>query len=500
MILALSIKAPAQIKSQPFLSDENVRGRMDGTKMKPYNIQSEMTAGEAAIKPRTTEPSSLIQLFDSIYLWHWDSQLVRWKISEKNVNIVYDANHNMISYIGKMANGSIWEWGNSFQFIYTYDANNNQTSQLYQIWSWGAFVNDWKKTYTYDAKNNQTSLLKQGWNGSKWVDSYQYINSYDNNNNWTTEVYKSWNGNSLENNTQYFYSYDAYNNQINVLSQFWNGSIWVNSLQKSFSYDANNSQTSELDQNWNNGVWVNYSKVTNTYDAKNNQTSNLTQLWNVDQWVNNMQYIYGYDDNNNLTSTLWQFWYDGVWKSYSQLTYTYDAKNNPTSKFEKLWKDSIWQNYHYSIYSYDAKNNPTLLFTQIWQVSKWVNNEQTSNIYDQDNFTKIKSYRQWNSTGTEIISGDSTINYFHSVLGINELMPQDQGIIICPNPTNGKFIIRSNSLIRAIEIYNLIGVRIYSDYKFYQQTPIDLSAQVKGIYFAKIQTGMKSFTRKIIVQ
>jgi hypothetical protein len=73
---------------------------------------------------------------------------------------------------------------------------------------------------------------------------------------------------------------------------------------------------------------------------------------------------------------------------------------------------------------------------------------------------------------------------------------------VYPNPINGKFTISNNSNISSIEIFNLSGTRVYSDFKFKKQTlsEIDLTGYAKGIYLVKIYDGTKSQSRKVIVQ
>jgi YD repeat-containing protein len=88
--------------------------------------------------------------------------------------------------------------------------------------------------------------LYQTWNGSAWVNSYQNTYTYDANNNLTSELDQDWNGSAWENSSQYIYTYDANNNLTSELWQDWNGSAWVNSSQYIYTYDANNNLTSEM--------------------------------------------------------------------------------------------------------------------------------------------------------------------------------------------------------------------------------------------------------------
>ncbi len=89
-----------------------------------------------------------------------------------------------------------------------------------------------------------------------------------------------------------------------------------------------------------------------------------------------------------------------------------------------------------------------------------------------------------------------------SSVGINDELNTKNIATIYPNPSKGIFQIKNDGLeISAIEIYNLLGEKIYSSNKTSSSNfTIDISNQSKGIYFVKIYAGEKSYTNKIIVQ
>lgn len=80
----------------------------------------------------------------------------------------------------------------------------------------------------------------------------------------------------------------------------------------------------------------------------------------------------------------------------------------------------------------------------------------------------------------------------------------NDNVSIFPNPGNGVFYISlQNAAAKSnLEIYNILGKRIYETFYFKQQTSnkIDLSLQPKGIYFVKIYDSEKIYTEKIVIQ
>ncbi|MFZ4707737.1 MAG: T9SS type A sorting domain-containing protein [Bacteroidales bacterium] len=389
---------------------------------------------------KTPGQRSLFQIYDSVYHWQWDTISSSWLVQSKTIDLVYDAGNNLLNYTTQIRNAGAWE--NSENYTASYDANGNLTSRITQIWN-SNWVNSRKNTYTYNADNNQTSNIGQIWDGHSWINTSQII-----------------------------YSYDAANNLISYLYQDWNGTLWVNNSLSSYSYDAGNNETNELAQIWNSTTWENSRQYLYSYDANNLLVNELVQDWNGSAWLDSQRSIYAYDNSDNLTNVLSQVFENGNWDNSSQ-----------------------------SIFTFDANNNLAGISGQNWYSNAWVNAWNFTYAYDVNNFTTSYTYKYWDNTGTELIGGDSSYYYSHTVVGINKLVAQDQSISIFPNPGNGKITLNSYNAITSIEIYNLVGETIYSDFNLSCQTTkaVDISNVSKGIYFVKVQIGKKEINKKIVI-
>ncbi|MBI3502975.1 MAG: T9SS type A sorting domain-containing protein [Bacteroidetes bacterium] len=87
-----------------------------------------------------------------------------------------------------------------------------------------------------------------------------------------------------------------------------------------------------------------------------------------------------------------------------------------------------------------------------------------------------------------------------SASGIDELSFENI-ISIYPNPTNGIFSIQSSEKISSIEIYSVLGEKIYSStHQLNNSITLDLSAKPNGIYFLQLRTEQGTATKKIIIQ
>ena len=97
----------------------------------------------------------------------------------------------------------------------------------------------------------------------------------------------------------------------------------------------------------------------------------------------------------------------------------------------------------------------------------------------------------FNEEGTAVIIGDSTYYFFHTVVGIDDLVTQEENITVYPNPANNKITISNNKEIpeeAIISISQINGQLVMQD-KFQNQKLIqmDVSNLSNGIYLLKIR-------------
>lgn len=83
---------------------------------------------------------------------------------------------------------------------------------------------------------------------------------------------------------------------------------------------------------------------------------------------------------------------------------------------------------------------------------------------------------------------------------VKEMNKDKFNISIFPNPAFDKITVSSIEKAIAIEIYNMLGEKVYTNNKLLQQTTneIDLSSFQKGIYFVKVKIGTTFHIEKII--
>jgi len=82
------------------------------------------------------------------------------------------------------------------------------------------------------------------------------------------------------------------------------------------------------------------------------------------------------------------------------------------------------------------------------------------------------------------------------------MLGEENNLMVFPNPSNGIFSINhNNNKPQTIEIFNIVGAKIYSaTNNVKSKYDIDISQYPKGIYFVKVYDEDGDHTEKIVVQ
>ena len=85
-------------------------------------------------------------------------------------------------------------------------------------------------------------------------------------------------------------------------------------------------------------------------------------------------------------------------------------------------------------------------------------------------------------------------------VGVEENNLETVTVTVFPNPSNGKFVVKSELTKGEIAVYNIQGEKVYAELVSASSTTIDLSTQAKGIYFVQVKCGDKISTQKIVIE
>ena len=139
----------------------------------------------------------------------------------------------------------------------------------------------------------------------------------------------------------------------------------------------------------------------------------------------------------------------------------------------------------------------------------YVDNAPITGSYDNFSvFNGKNSQGVWKIKITDLANGNTGvlnswgILFSGGVYSVNE-QGNDHKLVIYPNPCGGKFFIEMESPLSSdnrLEIFNILGKKVYQAKLTSEKSTIDLSEQPSGVYIARIFSGNKSYIEKIIKQ
>jgi trimeric autotransporter adhesin len=150
--------------------------------------------------------------------------------------------------------------------------------------------------------------------------------------------------------------------------------------------------------------------------------------------------------------------------------------------------------------------NASLPFLSRWTGSVWATTGTTPNQY-------VYSLDSSGTPGQTIYAGGTfTAPYSHimkhvGVVGIDEETLSASNVKVYPNPAHEKINLYVNAEVKnpKVEIYNILGDKIYSEVLHSELQTINTKAFARGIYFVKIISTDKGaadkvFTQKLVIE
>ena len=102
------------------------------------------------------------------------------------------------------------------------------------------------------------------------------------------------------------------------------------------------------------------------------------------------------------------------------------------------------------------------------------------------------------SVGANVIIDDVMIEKVTGVTGIKTIATND-AIAIFPNPTSGILNINATEANSSVEVFNVIGDKVYTSSLVKGNNTVDLSSLANGAYFVKLNSNNQIITKKVIL-
>lgn len=250
-----------------------------------------------------------------------------WANNLRNT-FTYDANGNQLTFLQEQWTGGVWE--NKSLYNYTYNAANKITYMLAKKWVSGAWEDDFRDNNIYDAAGNNTLLTRETFTGT-WQNTMRFTYTFNANNQETSYLYESGNGSGWDNVNKTERSYNAQQLQVSYTRYNWSAGAWLPILNQLSDYDANGNITYSTQQTWNGTAWVNYHRDDYTYDVDGNPNVTTHESWISSAWLVGSQTLYDYNSYGNPDHILDQSYENSMWSDYREAFYYYETYNAPSA-------------------------------------------------------------------------------------------------------------------------------------------------------------------------
>jgi hypothetical protein len=356
-------------------------------------------------------------------------------------------------------------WVSSEKDVYYYNANGEDTLDLYLTPSNRTWVNAAKDTYTYDANGNELSDVYSQWdtNLNQWyvysTDNY----TYNANSQLTMDIYAQLNAttNLVTNQYEDLYTYDSNGN---------------NTIMTTYSFDTNSN------------TWVTYSKDVYSYDGNNYETSDVYYTWDAttSTWVNNSTDTYAYDQYGDLISDVYTTW-DAVWVNSSESIYAYDNNGNETSVTDSNWSTStsLWVAADMDVYTVN-----TIYTYDELTVPQWF-------YYEMPFYNELTNDLGYTYQAGVAVYSTNALYYYSSptvtgVISVANDNTSSTSVTISPNPTADFVQIRwtDNTPSLNLSIYN-VGGQLVLQQTLNNNALVSVANLPAGLYIYNLSNGAK---------
>jgi hypothetical protein len=218
------------------------------------------------------------------------------------------------------------------------------------MWDNNVWANMYRQLYTYDANNAQTSFTYQGWNGTAWENSSRYTYKNRNDGVHYEAVYCNWvNGEWYEADS----TFTSFNEAGNP------------TMMKTYRYHHKES-------GYEKDEWVEASNLVYTYNDKGQQIQRLSQICYYapeKTYSYNNKYYYEYDEKGDMSHHSYSYWYNNDWQQQHSKDYFYNDAHLLTQSILQNCSSGTCDNSQKEEYTYDAEGIYLLNQSPIGQVA-----------------------------------------------------------------------------------------------------------------------------------
>ena len=258
---------------------------------------------------------------------------------------------------------------------YAWTASGNQLSET--RFQWDDITNAWapssRMSWTYDANGNEISKLYEHYD-TKWVNDQQFTREYDEDGNMTVMIQKQW----------------------NISTE-----VWDNVKRDKYTYNGDGNVVLYLNGGWDTGKWIDYDRTAYEYNAQGLLTLEVNSYLDLGTgvYVTSWHRTYAYNANNKLKEVIEESWVSDAWLPYTKETFGYDADGNMSENVKYSYNTSIsdWEPTTRWVWGYNTDGQLEVQYVENWDTSipDFVPSNKQEYTYNAYGYEELVKYADW---------------------------------------------------------------------------------------------------------
>ena len=365
--------------------------------------------------------------------------------------------------------------------------------------------------YGYDEHGFPTNTVFQSWDGDSWLNSSQAVFENDQRGRRLTFISQRWDGESWQNNSRRINTWNELDELVETVRQDWIEGTWVTHSRDLMSYE-NGLLIEQVLQTYEHMRWTSSFRYSQEYDNVGRQVRSLSEYYDSSalRWVANGQGAVVYGDNYSEVS--FQSWDSevGDWFTYSRSVNEFNDQGAPLliTHERRSLINKEWAFTRREMHNYNDTGLAAELVIQRFDGTDWQNDGLYTNTHDDAGNLISRLWSKWDSGQNAWSHGTLRTYEYVEATNLEEDDPYvPVSIDVYPLPVRDHVRIEialGEPTQLTVNIYDVLGrqVTLLHDDPLVNGTvqidwqPGDLPP---GIYMARIQTGWRVETKKLVL-
>ncbi len=322
-------------------------GFMVAVGQKPMNLPS--LPGIRSGKPTSLKVTSHDDLPNLKWALDWNDTANTWDSTARHT-YSYAANGNLVEEIIQNFVGP--GFVNAQRLQYAWNSQGLMQTEWSYRWNGMAWEYDYRTNWTYDAQQNPSSNLTELWDGSAWgnLAGYRWTNTYVFTNRLAASEFENWNPATMG--WDLYLRYESHWPSVQgwdtLATYTYSLGTWVPSERAVDYVWLDFDQDLELSGRWqqyDGQNWADRSRFVCTYTSQNQDSDFITEAWNGTNWQNEYRYIND-DDSLGHRRSFHNYQWLGTWDltGSSEFDYIYDNQGHTMEIVTRPWNGISYNN------------------------------------------------------------------------------------------------------------------------------------------------------------